>query len=107
MVQDKRRDAGDGQVPSPQETASRPRRYLRVIAWIALSLALLVALDIAFTLAIEPYGSHSEAIWYEYRELTAAGERYDTIVIGSSVAQDGLQPGPLDEIGFVYFTAER
>ena len=65
--------------------------------WIALSLTMLIALDIAFTLAIEPYGSHSEAIWYEYRELTAAGERYDTIVIGSSVAQDGLQPGPLDE----------
>lgn len=65
--------------------------------WIALSLTMIIALDIAFTLAIEPYGSHSEAIWYEYRELTAAGERYDTIVIGSSVAQDGLQPGPLDE----------
>ena len=75
-----------------------PRKPLwRSILIAAVVLAVLVALDVALTLALEPYGSNSDSVWYEYRQATAAGEHFDTLVIGSSVAQDSLQPGPIDE----------
>ena len=70
-----------------------PRRALILLA----VLAALLLLNLGLTLALEPYGANSEAVWYEYRQATAAGEQFDTIVIGSSAAQDSLQPGPLDE----------
>ena len=80
----------------PTSDARRPSWLRRTLAVLCV-LAALVALDVALTWALEPYGSNSDSVWYEYRQATAAGEQFDTIVIGSSVAQDSLQPGPIDE----------
>ena len=80
----------------PTSDARRPSWLRRTLAVLCV-LAALVALDVALTWALEPYGSNSDSVWYEYRQATAAGEQFDAIVIGSSVAQDSLQPGPINE----------
>lgn len=82
-----------------QEAAAEPKRKgshtaLKVIIFIALA----IVVDVALTFAFESYGNFTETVWYEYRQGTDAGERYDTIVLGPSVMQDGVQPGPIDEI---------
>lgn len=78
------------------DSSSRPSLWRKALALLVVLVALL-AVDVALTLALEPYGSNSDSVWHEYRQATAAGEQFETLVIGSSVAQDSLQPGPIDE----------
>lgn len=80
----------------PTSDASRPSPLWKTLLGVLVLVAALVAIDVALTLALEPYGSNSDSVWFEYRQATAAGEQFDTVVIGSSVAQDSLQPGPID-----------
>ena len=70
--------------------------WQRLLAMLCV-LVLVVGINAALTYVLEPYGSVSDAVWYQYHEATEAGERFDTLVIGSSVAQYSLQPEPLDE----------
>ena len=63
------------------------------IAKILVALALLVACNAAINYALEPYGSISEIEWTEYRQL----EKLDTVIIGSSYIQQGLDPIQMDE----------
>lgn len=79
------------------DTVSRAPLWRKVLVLLGVLIAL-IAVDVALTLVLEPYGSNSDSVWYEYRQATAAGEQFETLVIGSSVAQDSLQPEPIDEI---------
>lgn len=79
------------------DAVSRAPLWRKVLVLLGVLIAL-IAVDVALTLVLEPYGSNSDSVWYEYRQATAAGEQFETLVIGSSVAQDSLQPEPIDEI---------
>lgn len=84
------------EVDSCMPTSSGEAHIVRMMLKALLALALLVAFDVALTFALEPYGSNSESVWYEYRQLTAEGERFDTVCLGASIAQDSLQPDPIN-----------
>ena len=79
------------------DKANRPPLWRRILVATAI-LAAIIILDVALTLALEPYGSNSDSVWYEYRQAIKEGEQFETLVIGSSVAQDSLQPDALNEI---------
>lgn len=70
------------------------RRWPRRLAWGLFVLAFLVALDIGLTYLLQPLASSAEVVWHEYRENT---EPIETLVAGSSVAENALQPAPIDE----------
>ena len=53
----------------PTSDARRPS-WLRWILTALCVLAALVALDVALTWALEPYGSNSDSVWCEYRQAT-------------------------------------
>lgn len=82
----------------PTSDAPTKGGWKRHLLHAVIVLVVLVVLDLALIFVLEPYGSYSETAWYEYRTNTAAGEKYDTIVVGSSVTADGLQPAAIDEI---------
>lgn len=80
----------------PTSDAARRPWLRRAVVALLIACGLVLA-DVGLTLALEPYGSNSASVWHEYRASTASGARYDTLVIGSSVAQDALQPRAIDE----------
>ncbi|MBR3312940.1 MAG: hypothetical protein IKG18_02245 [Atopobiaceae bacterium] len=62
------------------------------------ALALLLSalfVDMALSYALCPLGSITEVTWYDYRQ--AVEKDFDTVVIGSSYAQLGINPFALDE----------
>ena len=68
----------------------RTSRIVKII----LAFAFLVACNAAVTFALEPYGSISDVEWTEYRQT----EELDTIFIGSSYVQAGIDPVQLDAL---------
>lgn len=81
--------ADEQRVTTPKST------IIRRILTVSLILAVLLALDVALCLALQPYGSAADITWYEYRQC--ADEQVETLVIGTSTSQDGLNPQPLNE----------
>lgn len=79
------------QTTPPREPSRRTRA---IVLRSLVILVALVAIDVALTFVLEPYGANSESVWYAYRHET---EPIDTLVIGSSVAQDAFMPEPLEE----------
>ena len=81
-------------MPTSDATPRKPlwRKLLGVVS----ILVVLIALDVALTLALEPYGTCTDAIMHEYWEDTANGEQFDTLVIGTSVGQYSLNPHCMD-----------
>ena len=71
----------------------RTSRMAKRVAKIAAALAFLVACNAAITFVLEPYGSISEIEWREYKQL----DELDTLFIGSSYVQQGIDPAQLDE----------
>ena len=80
-------------MPTSDSKGSAPlwRRVLIAL----LVVAVLVVADVALTLALEPYGGNTETVWYEYREHL--DEQIGTLVVGTSVSQNGINPQPLTE----------
>lgn len=64
----------------------------RATSTLALTFAILLALNALLSWILTPYGSKTNLAWHDYRELTAL----DTIVVGSSYAQNSIDPGILD-----------
>lgn len=81
--------------PTNQDASPTRRRLAPVAARIVVVLAVLVALDVALSWLLLPYGSLSEAIWYRYYQL--ADEPVDTLICGSSFAMQGIDPELIDE----------
>ncbi len=84
----------------PSSTEKPARRGLAIAAGVLKVLVFVTAaaaLNVLLTLALEPAGSLTEATWYEYRTSTAQGERFDTIIVGSSYASMNIDPYALDD----------
>ena len=69
------------------------RTSKRVVA-LVLALAFLVLLNAGLTFALEPYGSKSELAWTDY----AKQDRIDTVIVGTSLVQNAIDPNQLDEL---------
>lgn len=69
------------------------RIFKRLLACIV-ALAFLAGLNAAITFAIEPFGSKSELAWTDY----SAEENIDTVIVGTSLAQNAIDPQLLDEL---------
>ena len=83
-------------MPTSRErrSADTPYGWRRRVAEALAVLAVVVAMDVLCSFAIEQYGSLSSVMWSEYR--AAAGESIDTVVVGSSTAQRAFDPAVLD-----------
>lgn len=75
---------------APTKDGSRVRR--RIITALCLVVAVAVV-DILISLALEPYGAHTELVWNEYR----AADNMDTVLVGTSTTAYGFKPQSLDE----------
>lgn len=75
--------------------SSTPQHKKQRVGLNALILAaLVVVLDIAMTLALEPYEAPTYLTWVNYREN--APDEIDNLVIGASTALEGIDPTTLD-----------
>ena len=74
--------------------ASSPRGWRRRVVETLVVIAVIVAMDVICSFALEQYGSLSSVMWSEYR--AAAGEGIDTVVVGSSTSQRAFDPQVLD-----------
>ena len=80
-----------------------PRSRRRKVVETFVVLAVIVAVNALCSFALEQYGSLSSVMWSEYR--AAAGERVDTVVVGSSTAQRAFDPQVLDaDLGTATFS---
>lgn len=75
-----------------QPKITRRRRRLAVGAVVVL--LVMIACDCLFSFLFERYGSLSSIMWEEYR--AASEEPIDTVVVGSSTAQRGIDPHELE-----------
>lgn len=90
------RDASnDTSTESHQARRVRPRVRLRCIASILAVVVVAIVLDVGLSLALQPYGTSTEIMWHDYR--SAADEDMETLVLGSSCAQLGINPLVLGE----------
>jgi len=66
----------------------------RAASTLALTLVILLALNALLCWTLTPYGSKTNLAWHDYRKLSAL----DTIVVGSSYAQNSINPSELDAV---------
>ena len=69
-------------------TSSTLRKVLKVV----LTLVVFIICDVLISYALVPYGTRSEVMWWEYRNA----EAIDTIFIGDSLTQRGIDPAVVD-----------
>ena len=67
-------------------------RTLRVILKVVLTIVVFLAFDVLISYVLVPYGTKSEVMWWEYRNT----EELDTIFIGDSLTQRGIDPAVVD-----------
>lgn len=74
---------------------SRSKRTVKnsLLSLLAIIIAIVVA-DVILCLVLEPYGSHTETVWAEYRNVKSM----DTALVGSSTTAYGLDPQIIDEV---------
>lgn len=77
------------------QTTNAAARIAGRIGKAAVIVAVAVLVNVVLTFALEPYGSVTEATWYEYR--TMPREQIDTVVVGTSYASFGVSPTELDK----------
>ena len=70
----------------------RTSSTLRKILIIVLTLVVFIACDVLISYALVPYGTKSEVMWWEFRNT----DQVDTIFIGDSLTQRGLDPSVVD-----------
>ena len=61
---------------------------------IAVTLIVFILCDVLISYVLVPYGTKSEVMWWEYRQA----EQLDTIIIGDSLTQRGVDPDVLDPL---------
>ncbi len=76
------------------ERATKRRRLSPLWAAIILLVLALIPLNIALSLALEPYGTQSELAWTDYRQA----EDVDTLFIGTSASANALDPQAFDTV---------
>lgn len=81
--------------PEPVGEGSPRVPLARRLAWLAVVLATLAALNAAITFVFEYYGCSAEITWTQYRLLEP--DSIDTVSIGTSVALQAFDPYVLDE----------
>ena len=74
---------------------TRTKTNLARLAKALLFIGLAVLLDVGLCLALQPYGTSTEIMWHDFR--TSADEDIDTLILGGSYAQLGINPEALDE----------
>lgn len=60
----------------------------------------IVVIDVALSFALEPYSSHSDVVWQDYR--SRSDEPIDTVFLGSSSTEMGLNPAIIDDVAGTY-----
>ena len=68
-------------------------RTSKAIVGVALALAFFALCNATISFFYEPYGSRSDITWSEYSKM----ESLDTVIVGTSLAQHGLNPDVLDK----------
>lgn len=77
-----------------KEPSSKRRNPWHKALSIVVILAVIVAADVLVSLVLEPYGTHSEIVWTEYRKTSDI----ETLLFGSSTTAYNLDPEPFDEV---------
>lgn len=81
---------GNGQGDRTRPRGRRGRAVLKVVA----VLVTFVAVDVVLSLILEPYSSHSDVVWQDYR--SRVDEPIDTLFLGSSSTEMGFNPDVID-----------
>lgn len=76
------------------------RGLIKGLVTVACCVAIAILADVALSFLLEPYSSHSDVIWQDYR--SRSDEPIDTIFLGSSSTEMGLNPEVVDEQAGTY-----
>lgn len=80
-------------MPTSNEGSHKDGRRPHSLAVAVAIIVLLIPVNVGLCLALQPYGSQSELVWSEYR----ATPNIDTLFVGTSLCQHGLNPAAFDE----------
>lgn len=89
--------------PKGEEDArvsGKKRSMTKAVLKVVAILAAVVVVDVALSFALEPYASHSDVIWQDYR--SRSDEPIDTLLLGSSSVEEGLNPDIIDQEAGTY-----